>query len=359
MEISLAGNGDGSTMTKRKLTVLVLAGGDSAEREVSLDSARGMAEAALEAGHRVLVADPARAELEPSDDWSPIFGDASIGETPPDVIDDVYGARKGFVKSLANYETYGIDVVLNGLHGGAGEDGTVQAVLDFVGIPYTGSGAGACALAMDKYRSKHIVQSVGVPVAKSVYITRSTPAAGDIEGTVRENLPLPVVVKPNSQGSSVGLSVVASHKDLAEAAEKAFRLDDHIVIEEYIAGREITAAVLDIEDLPLLEIRPVSGLYDYFHKYQSGASEYLVPAPLDETVAAAIAESARRAFTMLGCSVYGRVDFRLGEDGQHCFLEVNTLPGMTALSLVPKAAKNIGIGYTELVDRILRLSLTK
>lgn len=346
-------------MSKKQLTVLVLAGGDSAERDVSLDSARGMAAAAAEAGHRVLVADPARPEIEPSEDWTGVFGDAKIGETPPDLIDDVYGARLKFVQSLAEYPKYGIHMVLNGLHGGAGEDGTVQAVLEFVGIPCTGSGAEACALAMDKYRSKHIAQSVGVPVAKAVYLNRQATPAGAIEPAVCESLSLPVVVKPNNQGSSVGLTVVASRKDLDAAAEKAFRLDDNLIVEEYIAGREITAAMLEGEDLPLLEIRPKSGLYDYFHKYQHGATEYLVPAPLDPPVADAIAESARRAFHMLGCRVYGRVDFRLGDDGRHYFLEANTLPGMTSTSLVPKAAKKIGIDYTELVDQILRLSLAK
>jgi D-alanine-D-alanine ligase len=336
-----------------------LAGGDSAERDVSLDSALGMAKAAFESGHRVLVADPARPEIQPSEDWTRVFGDAIIGETPPDVIDDVFGARMKFVQGLAEYPKYGVQMVLNGLHGGAGEDGTIQAVFEFLGIPCTGSGSEACALAMDKYRSKHIAQSVGVPVARAVYLNRSATPAGAIETAVRESLSLPVVVKPNNQGSSVGLTVVASHKDLGEAADKAFQLDDNIIVEEYVAGREITAAMLDGEDLPLLEIRPKSGLYDYFHKYQHGATDYLVPAPLEPSLAEAIAESARRAFHTLGCQVYGRVDFRLRDDGQHYFLEVNTLPGMTSTSLVPKAAKKVGIDYTELVDRILRLSLVK
>jgi D-alanine-D-alanine ligase len=346
-------------MAKKQLTVLVLAGGDSAERDVSLDSAHGMADAAREAGHRVLAADPARPDIEPSEDWTRVFGDDRIGEAPPDVIDDVFGARMEFVRALPDYRKYGIDMVLNGLHGGAGEDGTVQAVLDFVGLRYTGSGAEACALAMDKYRSKHIAQSVGVPVARSVYLNRRSYDAAAVAHTVRDDLGLPVVVKPNNQGSSVGLTIVASTKDLGDAVDHAFRLDDNVIVEEYIAGQEITAAVVEGADLPLLEIRPKSGLFDYFHKYQHGATEYLVPAPLDEPVAAAIAESTRRAFHTLGCSVYGRVDFRLGEDGRHYFLEVNTLPGMTSISLVPKAAKAVGIGYTELVDRILHLSLSK
>jgi D-alanine-D-alanine ligase len=349
-------------MSHRSKKVLVLAGGDSAERDVSIDSARGMADAARDAGFRVLVADPARPDIAPSEDGAAVFGDTGIAETPPELIDDIYGGRLGFMKTLAGYHKYDIDLVLNGLHGGAGEDGTVQAVLDYAGIPYTGSGMEACAVAMDKQLSKHLARSVGVPVAQSVCIERAvyladpSAAAKAVEDA---GIPFPVVVKPNSQGSSVGLTVVDSPSGVAEAAQRAFRVDDRILVEQFIAGRELTAAILEGSDLPLLEIRPKSGLYDYFHKYQHGATEYLVPAPLDETVAAAVAQSAKRAFDIFGCRVYGRVDFRLDENGSHYFLEVNTLPGMTSTSLVPKAAKKAGISYTELVERILRLSLAK
>jgi D-alanine-D-alanine ligase len=346
-------------VSKRQITVLVLGGGDSAERDVSLDSARGMAQAAKEAGYRVLAADPARPDIEPSEDLASVFGEAAIGEAPPEVTGDLYGARTKFAQTLANCGSYGVDMVLNGLHGGVGEDGTIQAVLQYLGIPFTGSGAAACALAMDKYRSKHFVEAMGVPVANSVYLHRTALDDGSLVPTVSEELSLPVVVKPNSQGSSVGLTIVASHQDLPAAADKAFGLDDYILVEEYIAGREITAAMLEGEDLPLLEVRPKSGLYDYFHKYQHGATEYVVPAPLDEGVTDAVSASALRAFRSLGCRVYGRVDLRLGEDGRHYILEVNTLPGMTSTSLVPKAAKHLGIGYTELVDRIMRLSLSR
>jgi D-alanine-D-alanine ligase len=341
-------------------TVLILGGGDSAERDVSLDSARGMAEAVQELGYRVLAVDPARAEIEPTEDLSKIFGGAVIDEKPPDVMDDVFGARSAFVRTLTKYQEYGVDIVLNGLHGGVGEDGTIQAVLDYVGIPYTGSGAAACALAMDKYRAKRLAQAFGVPVPKDEFFNRAEMTDESITKQIRENLSFPVVVKPNTQGSSVGLTVVASIENLVGAVTRAFDLDDNILVEEYIAGSEITVAVLEGEGaLPVLEIRPKSGLYDYFHKYQSGASEYLVPAPVDDGIAAAIRESAQRFFDLLGCRVYGRLDFRLGEDGRHYLLEANTLPGMTALSLVPKAAKAAGISYVELVSQILRLSLNK
>lgn len=349
-----------TTMKEKSLTVLVLAGGDSAEREISLDSARGMAKAVAQIGHRVLIADPARPEIEPTEDGSAVFGDAAIGETPPDVIDGGFESRLEFIRRIASYREYGVDIVLNGLHGGAGEDGTIQAVLDYIGLPYTGSRAAACALAMDKYRSKRLAQAAGVNVPKGLFFGRPEMAAGAAAKTIREQLAPPVVVKPNTQGSSVGLTVVASFEDLEGALAEAFRFDDQVIVENYVAGSEITVAILEDEGaLPVLEIRPRSGLYDYYHKYQAGACEYLVPAPLGPAVAEAIAESARRTFHALGCRVYARVDFRLDAEGQHYMLETNTLPGMTALSLVPKAAKAAGIGYTDLVSRILRLSLQR
>jgi D-alanine-D-alanine ligase len=347
-------------MAKRDLTVLVIAGGDSAERDVSLDSGRGIARALRAAGYRVLAADPARPDVSPTEDEASVFGDASIGVEPPTIPDDPAPARRDFVRVLGASVAIGVDVVFNGLHGGAGEDGTVQAVFDYLGIPYTGSGAAACALAMDKQRAKVVASAAGVPVPPGVALGRSALAAGTLEQTVREAVGLPCVVKPNAQGSSVGLTVVASFEQLDEAAARAFALDDTILIEAYIDGREITQGFLAGEpDVPLLEIQPDSGLYDYYHKYQSGSSQYVVPAPVPDAVATAMHESGRRTIDALGLSVYARVDFRLDPDGNHYLLEANTLPGMTATSLVPKAVKHLGIGYEELCDRILRLSLQK
>jgi D-alanine-D-alanine ligase len=347
-------------MGKQDLTILLLAGGDSAERDVSLDSSRGMAEALRANGYRVLIADPARPEIAPTKDGAVIFGDTAIDAEPPSIADDIYAPRREFARAAAGFPDLGVDVVFNGLHGGAGEDGTVQAVLDFIGIPYTGSGAEASALAMDKHRAKHLAASVGVPVPKGISIDKSSVAAGTLEQTVRETVGVPCVVKPNSQGSSVGLTVVASFQQLDEAAARAFALDDTVIVERYIEGREITQAFLEgVPEAPVLEIRPKSGLYDYFHKYQSGSSEYLVPAPIPSEVAAAIQESARRTVYALGLSVYARIDFRLDNDNNHYLLEANTLPGMTSTSLVPKSLAHVGVDYNELIDRILRLSLDK
>ena len=347
-------------MSTKDVTVLLLAGGDSAERDVSLDSSRGIAAALLANGYRVLVADPARPQIAPTEDHASVLGGAAINAEPPSIPDDVFPARRDFARVLAGHQDLGIDIVFNGLHGGVGEDGTVQALLDYLGIPYTGSGAEASALAMDKHRAKHLAASVGVPVPKGISLAETALAAGTLEQTVRETVGVPCVVKPNSQGSSVGLTVVASFEQLDEAAAKAFALDDTVIIERYIEGREITQAfVAGVHDAPVLEIRPSSGLYDYFHKYQSGSSEYLVPAPIPDEVAAAVQESARRTVHALGLSVYARIDFRLDNDNNHFLLEANTLPGMTSNSLVPKSLAHAGVDYNALVDRILRLSLDK
>jgi D-alanine-D-alanine ligase len=342
----------------KPLVVLLLAGGDSPERDVSLSSSRGIAKALREAGHRVLVADPAQPKVTPTEYDDAIFEGSAIGLEPPRVGSNISEARAAFVRMLAARPDWDFDIVFNGLHGGAGEDGTLQAVLDYLGIPYTGSGAAASALAMDKQRSKIVAAAAGVPVPPGIHLERSALATGTLEQQVRETLAPPFVVKPNAQGSSVGLSVVEAFDGLDEAARRAFELGDSILIERYVEGREITQSILEgAPDLPLLEIKPKSGLYDYFHKYQSGNSEYLVPAPVDPKIAREVLESSKRAFAALGLSIYARLDLRLDPQGRHYLLEANTLPGMTAVSLVPKACAAVGISYTELCDRIVRESL--
>ncbi len=344
----------------KKLVVLLLAGGDSAERDVSLSSSRGIAKALRDSGHRVLIADPAQPRVTPTEYDEAIFDGAAIGVEPPKLSDDIAAARAAFVRLLASRSDWDFDLVFNGLHGGAGENGTLQAILDYLRIPYTGSGAAASALAMDKQRAKIIAAAAGVPVPEGLHIERSALASGTLEQQVRETVGLPAVVKPNAQGSSVGLTLVKSFNDLDAAARKAFGVDDSILIERFIEGREITQAIVEgAPDLPLLEIKPKSGLYDYEHKYQAGGSEYLVPAPVDESISRDVMASSKRAFAALGLSVYTRLDFRLDPKGKHYLLEANTLPGMTATSLVPKACAAVGISYAELCDRIVRESLAR
>jgi len=341
----------------RKLKIMMLLGGDSAERDVSLESAASVLLALRELGHRVVLADPLHPEITPSENPDAFFEDAEIGDRPPLFGRERFQARARFMAALTVFEQLDCDLVFNCLHGGAGEDGTLQAVLDYLGIRYTGSGAAASMLAMNKALSKRIVSKQGVPVARELFIERSDEDLREIERRAVEMPALPAVVKPNCEGSSVGVTIVRTPEDLAAAIEEAQRFEGSYLIEEYIEGSEMTASMLDGADLPLIEIRPKAGFYDYKNKYTSGACEYIVPAPLPEGVADAIARSARTAYHALGCRGYSRVDFRLKPSGEHFFLEVNTLPGMTSKSLVPKAARAAGIEFTELVERIVQLAL--
>jgi len=343
---------------KKKLNVMLIGGGDSAERDVSLDSCKSIYQAIRDLGHRVVVADPLHPEVKPSEDPAAFFSDAGIKSEPPRPGPERFIARKNFMTVLSEFEMLGCDIIFNGLHGGAGEDGTMQAVFDYLGIPYTGSGASASMLAMNKRLSKRIVSHNKVPVAKQLFVEPPEHTnIPDIENRVMKTPSLPAVVKPNQEGSSVGVTIVHTKEQLAQAIEQASLFGGPYLIEEYIDGLEVTAARLDGVELPLLEIRPMDGFYDYRNKYTSGACEYIVPAPFDEKVTDAILRSASAAYRALGCRGYARVDFRLTPEGNHYFLEVNTLPGMTSNSLVPKAAKAVGIEFPELIDRILHLSL--
>jgi len=345
---------------KKTFTVMLLAGGDSAERDVSLSSSRGIAKALREVGHRVLVCDPARPHIAPTEYDEAIFGDSKIGAEPPVIDIDVHAAREGFIKLLLNADTQKIDVVFMGLHGGVGENGTIQGILEYLDIPFTGSSATACAHAMDKQRAKILAEAAGVPVPPGLHFEASALAAGTLEQQVRESVGLPAVVKPNSQGSSVGLTIVEKFADLDQAARLALSCDKSVLIERFIEGRELTQSVLqDGPDTPVLEIRPKGGLYDYFHKYQAGNTEYLVPAPVEPEVARNVLDASKRTFEALGLSVYSRIDFRLDPEGNIYMLEANTLPGMTPLSLVPKACAAAGMSYPELCDWIVRKSVAR
>jgi D-alanine-D-alanine ligase len=343
-------------MAKRKLNVFLVVGGDSAERDVSLDTGKGVHDALMKLGHRAVVADPERPHIGASEDPTEFFSDTAIKSRPPDLSAGAREGRCDFVALLGKFAELGCDVVFNALHGGAGEDGTFQAVLDYMGIRYTGSGHCAAAVSMNKNMSKQLVAHAGVHVARQIFVDSPPHESVVIDDRVLSTLSLPVVVKPNQEGSSVGVTIVRSKDELERAFREAKQFGPYLV-EKFIPGREVTASILDDADLPLIEIVPKQGFYDYQNKYQPGSCEYLVPAPLPDETTDAIVDSARAAYRALGCAGYARVDFRLSDDGDHFFLEVNTLPGLTSSSLVPKAARAVGIDYTELIDRILRLSM--
>jgi len=300
-----------------KRTVAVLAGGDSPEREVSRISGDHVARGLSAAGY-----------------------DARL--VAIDSLDDLVPALRG------------IDVAFNCLHGGAGEDGTVQLLLDVLQIPYAGSDARACFRAMDKARTRAIFAAQGIPIPEG----RSY-ETGDLDRFLEEAslLGFPAVVKPASGGSTVGVHLVEGPKQLRDAANAILTEYPSLIAEQYIAGREITVGILrqDGADapLPVIEIRIPGKLFDYEAKYSDGVAEFLAPAPLDDATAKRLQSAALRAHHALGCSGYSRVDLRLTEDGTPYVLEANTLPGMTPMSDLPRAAAVAGIPYEELVRIML------
>jgi len=301
--------------------VAVLLGGTSAEREVSLMSGNAVLAGLIEAGidaHAVDIRD---------------FPVTRLKEE---------GFNKAFIA----------------LHGRGGEDGTLQGVLEFLAIPYTGSGVMASAITMDKLRTKCLWAGCGLPVAPYVAITRKEMDAG-LNEEIRSRiaaLGLPVFVKPSCEGSSVGISRVNEAGSLQAALEEAFRHDDDVLIEAFLSGPEYTVAVVGEDILPSIRIQVVSEFYDYEAKYFSDDTQYFCPSGLTAEQEAELSDIVIKAWRALGCSGWGRVDVMMGGDGRFYLLEVNTSPGMTSHSLVPMAAKQAGMSFSRLVARILELA---
>jgi len=304
---------------KIDLRVGVLMGGTSAEREVSLRSGRAIEQALRAQGLSVAGID--------------------VG---PDIVEKIDAAK--------------VEVAFIALHGRGGEDGTMQGLLELLEIPYTGSGVLASALAMNKFYSKQIFQCRGLetPLYRIWEKGGALPAPATCLG-----FGLPAVVKPVEEGSTIGVSIVREEDELETACEKAFQFGSRILIEKYISGKEITVGILGEEALPPIEIVPSSGFYDYRAKYTPGMTEYRVPAPLARDLIRRVQEAGIKAHQALGCEGFSRVDFRLGEDGIPSVLEVNTVPGMTETSLLPKAAAVAGYDFQTLTRRILELALQK
>ena len=297
----------------RKLNITVMLGGPSAEREVSLRTGTAVAQALRSLGHTVNELDPR------TPDWTLPAGTA---------------------------------VVFLALHGTYGEDGTVQRQLDALGVPYTGCDAEASRIAFDKVLTKEKCLQAGVPTAK--YVTVTSPTA-----PLPTGLTLPLVAKPSRQGSSVGLQFIERAEDWGAALAESLKFDSEVLIEEKIVGRETTVAILAGQPLPVVEIRPKTGSYDYQRKYTSGATEYFCPADFDAATTQRIQEAALGAFVAVGGRDYSRVDVMVRADGSPVVLEVNTLPGMTETSLLPKAAAAAGMTYAELCQRMIDLALLR
>ncbi len=330
------------------MKVAVLFGGTSAERDVSIASGAQVVRALREAGHEVIAVDTARGVLGPAEERKLLT--AGVAPVPPEQA-HLDMLRSGDPAALTEAPEFrDTDVVFLALHGGTGEDGTLQALLDLVGIPYTGSGHLGSAVAMDKDISKRLMRDAGVPTPDWLM----APAEAALVG---ERLGWPVIVKPNRQGSTVGLTVVKRPQDLEAAVELALRYDAEVMIEQFIPGRELTVGILGDEALPVVEIIPKHEIFDYECKYQDGMAEEIFPAVLEAEEAREIQFLALKTHRALKLTGYSRVDFRMDADGTFWCLEVNTLPGMTAASLLPKAARAAGISFPELCDRICRLAI--
>ncbi|MFA5150136.1 MAG: D-alanine--D-alanine ligase [Candidatus Omnitrophota bacterium] len=247
-----------------------------------------------------------------------------------------------------------IDCAFIALHGRFGEDGEIQKILSDLKIPYTGSGVRASRLAMDKVSSRKIFQKYGLKVPRSWVFSRDT-----YRGFYCAKLGLPLVVKPATHGSSIGLSIVGKLKDIPAAIELAFKFDKKIIIEEYIKGRELTVGILEEKAMPVIEIVPKRAFFDFQAKYQKGLTRYIVPAKLSPGLTRSVKEAALSAHKLLGCIGCSRVDIILDEKNTPFILEVNTIPGLTATSLLPKAAKKSGISFTALCLKLIKLAYEK
>ena len=343
------------------MNIIVLTGGTSAERNVALASGKAIAGALRRSGHNVKVIDPVFGANQPDEET--IFQDRPvIGSEFPTIEELNAFSNRKVMECISSSLFDNIDIVFLGLHGKFGEDGRIQSLLELRGVKYTGSGVTSSAMAMDKNISKIMFNHYNIPTAKWLMLKKGISEPIKVDESIKLQIGYPAVIKPNDEGSTVGLSIVQPDVEdvqLGKALEDAFEYSDCVMAEEYIEGRELTVAILGDVSLPVVEIKPKSGFYDYVHKYTKGFTDYFCPADLPEKLANDIREKAMTAHKSLGCSVYSRVDFRLNSRGESYCLEVNTLPGMTELSLVPKAAGASGISFEDLLNRIIELSLNK
>lgn len=340
------------------MKIVVLAGGISTERDVSLSSGRGVYNALKERGHQVILLDVFLGyEGDPENifeldrDW--VKDVAPVSEVAPD-IEKVKALRKKPSNILFGDHVIEIcqmaDIVFMALHGDCGENGKVQAVFDLFGIKYTGTDSFSSALAMDKSITKQLFLQNGVPTPKSHLLTgKDDPYKPEF----------PCVVKVSGGGSSVGVYIVQNEKEYADAVQEAFRYDTKVLVEQYIKGREFTDCVIEGKAYPVVEIAPVSGFYDYKNKYQAGSTVDTCPAKISDELTKKIQDTALKAYQVLGIKTYARMDVLTNENGDVYCLEANTLPGMTPTSLIPQEAAALGISYGELCEMIIEISLNK
>lgn len=346
------------------MKIIVLAGGLSTERDVSLSSSAGICRTLLEKGHDAFLLDVFMGFPYDKEKLDKVFTlpdhgldiVKNIGTEEPDLA-AVRASRPDqsdcFLGPNVIELCRAADITFLGLHGGEGENGKLQATFDLLGIKYTGPNSLGCAVAMHKGVTKEIFLQSGIPTPNGVCIHKNKKK----KDLASLGLSLPVVVKPCSGGSSIGVYIVHTEEEYNNALDNSFRYEDELVIEEYIEGREFACGIIDDKALPPIEIIPKTGFFDYANKYQAGATEEVCPADLSEELTQKMMDYTVRAFHALKLDVYSRADFLLDKSGNLYCLEMNTLPGMTAASLMPKEAKVAGIEYGDLCELIIRKSL--
>jgi len=332
-----------------KHLIALLVGGVSEERPISKLTSKGVYNSLLKLGYKVRLIDPAYGLNQPAnaDDF---FSEKDFAEIK----------SENYYLTINSEYLKNVDSVFIGLHGKYGEDGIVQSFLEAAKINYIGSGILACSLALNKAASKVLFKNFGIPTPRWLLISKNVFSLNDVSNEIENKIGFPAIIKPNDQGSTIGLSLCSSKEELEKAFEICFKVSNEALIEEYIDGYEITVGILGDEVLPTLRIKPKKNIYDYECKYTAGMSEYETPANLPEELNKIIQEYGRTAHNALGCRHYSRVDFRLEKKTMKPYcLEVNPLPGMTPSSLLPKMAKASGLSFDDLVDKLIKMSLLK
>lgn len=349
------------------MNIVVLAGGLSTERNVSFRSGERIAAALRRKGHNAVLCDVFLGCVNDKyslEEYFEHYEEVSFNvDDIPNAAPDLDAVIKSREDDGSNFFGENIielcrmaDIVFIALHGADGENGKVQAAFDLMGIKYTGSESLPCALAMDKGLAKQFMSRHGVPVPNGYVVSKE----GMDDNAVFDKIHFPCIVKPSNGGSSVGVSIVEEPEKYQEALDLAFSYEDEVVVEDFIKGREFAVGVLDGVALPVIEIAPKEGFYDYANKYTAGAADEICPAEIDDETTNQMQLYAEAVAESLGLSIYSRMDFILAEsDGSIYCLEANTLPGMTDTSLIPQEAAVIGIGYDDLCEEIITLSLEK
>lgn len=348
------------------MDIVVLAGGLSTERDVSFKTGSMVAAALKENGHRVILLDVFMGYSDKEENLDGIFDRAdaisvkvdNIPEVAPDLV-AVKASRKDQSPCFFGPNVIRMcqmaDIVFMALHGENGENGKLQAAFDLFGIKYTGSDYLSSAIAMNKDMAKQLFAYGDIPAPKGIGMTKETRE----DDVTKLGLTLPCVVKPCCGGSSIGVTIVRDAAEFKAALDEAFKWEDHLIIEEYVKGREFSVGVLEGKALPVIEIAPIQGFYDYKNKYKAGSAVETCPADLPEEISAKMRRYAERVAEVIGLDTYSRSDFLLDENNQIYCLEANTLPGMTPTSLLPQEAAVIGINFNELCEKLIEISLRK